>query len=115
MLRLDSECKRWNQEPVAFTVFFVWVTVCCAMVQAKCLHLIVSLFLNSLTMGTAAEVVASDILVGARPGLVRDPRAANWSTQPQHHGSSEWKTPRMWDCSSHSAKNDEAEEHPASP
>ena len=35
------------------------VTVCGAMVQAKCLHLIVSLFVTSLTMGTAAEVVAS--------------------------------------------------------
>ena len=34
-----------------------------------CLHLIVSLFLNSLTMGTAAEVVASDILVGAQPRI----------------------------------------------
>ena len=30
---------------------------------------IVSLFLNSLTMGTAAEVVASDILVGAQPRI----------------------------------------------
>ena len=54
---------------VAFTVFFGRVIVCCAMVQAKCLHLIVSLFLNSLTMGTAAEVVASDILVGAQPRI----------------------------------------------
>ena len=89
------------------------------MVQAMCLHLIVSLFLNSLTMGTAAEVVASDILVArshaSGAGLVRDPRAANWSTQPQHDGSSEWKTPRVWDCSSHFAQNDEVKEHPASP
>ena len=50
-------------------MFFGWVTVRCAMVQAKCLHLIVSLFLNSLTMGTAAKVVASDILVGAQPRI----------------------------------------------
>ena len=97
--RFDSECQRWNLEHVvldlfshftlgkirrhmcecsltrstfwkdAFGVFFGWVTVCCAMVQAKCLHLIVSLFLNSLTMGTAAEVVASGILVGAQPRI----------------------------------------------
>ena len=39
------------------------------MVHAKCLHLTVSLFLNSLSMGTAAEVVASDILVGAQPRI----------------------------------------------
>ena len=39
------------------------------MFQAKSLHLIVSLFLNSLTMGTAAEVVAFDILVGAQPRI----------------------------------------------
>ena len=54
---------------VASTVFFGRVIVCCAMVRAKCLHLIVSLYLNSLTMGTAAEVVASDILVGAQPRI----------------------------------------------
>ena len=77
--RFVSECKQWNLEHVVldlfshitlgnirrslsahvrvfvdsndflygcFGVFFGWVTVCCAMVQ----HLIVSLFLNSLTM-----------------------------------------------------------------
>ena len=48
-------------------------------------------------------------------GFVRDPRAANWSTQKQHDGSSEWKAPRVWDCSSHFVQNGEAEEHPASP
>ena len=41
--------------------------VCCAMVQAKCLHQFVLLFLNSLIMGTAEEAAASDILVGAQP------------------------------------------------
>ena len=42
-------------------------------------------------------------------------RAANWSTQPQRDGSSEWKTPRVWYCSSHFGQTDEAEEHRASP
>ena len=36
---------------VDFIVSFGWVTVCCAVVQAKCLHLIVSFFFNSLTIG----------------------------------------------------------------
>ena len=50
--------------------------------------LVVTLFLNSLTMCAAvSEEAASDILVGRShatgAGLVRDPRAANWSTQPQ--------------------------------
>ena len=49
---------------------------------------VVTLFLNSLTMCAAvSEEAASDILVGrshaSGAGLVRDPRAANWSTQPQ--------------------------------
>ena len=72
---------------------------------------VVPLVLDSLTMGTFwwARSHAS----GA--GLVRDLRAANWWTQPQRDGSSEWKTPRVWYCSSHFAQNGEAEEHPASP
>ena len=49
---------------------------------------VVTLFLNSLTMCAAvSEEAASDILVGrshaSGAGLVRDTRAANWSTQPQ--------------------------------
>ena len=39
------------------------------MVQAKCLHQFVLLFQNSLIMGTAEEVAASDILVGAQPRI----------------------------------------------
>ena len=57
------------------------MTVCCAVVQAKSLHLIVSLFLNSLTVGTAAEVVASDILVGAQPRIRRWARARSSSSE----------------------------------
>ena len=57
------------------------MTVCCAMVQAKCLHLIVSLFLNSLTMGTAAEVVASDIPVGAQSRIRCWARARSSSSE----------------------------------
>ena len=33
-------------------------------------------------------------------GLARGPRAVNWSIQPQHDGSNEWRTPRVWNCSS---------------
>ena len=50
-------------------------------VPGKCLHLIVSLFLNSLTVGTAAEVVASDILVGAQPRTRCWARASSSSTE----------------------------------
>ena len=52
------------------------------MVQAKCLHQFVLLFLNSLIIGTAEEVAAADILARSRAscaGLVRDPRA-----EPRH-------------------------------
>ena len=38
---------------------------------------------------------------------MRGPRAVNWSTQPQHDGSNEWRTPRVWDYSSHCPQNDE--------
>ena len=58
------------------------------------------------------EAAAPSILVGAQPRLrcwTRDLRATNWSTQPQRDGSSEWKTPRVWDCSSHFAQIGEAE------
>ena len=51
-------------------VFFSRVNVCCGMVQAKCLHPFVLLFLNSLIMGTAEEATASDILVGAQPRII---------------------------------------------
>ena len=88
-------------------MFFGWVTVCCAMVQAKCLHTIVSLFLGHSrhSGGRAAthQVLDSYAILEQRIG------------RQQHDGSSEWKTPRVWDCSSHFSQNGEAEDHPASP
>ena len=66
---------------VDFIVSFGWVTVCCAVVQAKCLHLIVSFFFNSLTIGIAAEVVVSDILVGTQPRIRCWARAPSSSSE----------------------------------
>ena len=51
-------------------VFFSRVNVCCAMVQAKCMHQFVLFFLNSLIMDTAEEATASDILVSAQPRIM---------------------------------------------
>ena len=78
-----------------------------------------SLFLNSLTCAQLSVKKRLPTSSWARShasgaGLVRDPRAAKWSTQPQHDGSTEWKTPRAWDCNSHFAQSGKDEEHPAS-
>ena len=105
----------------AFTVFFGWVTVCCAMVQAKCLHLIVSLFHNSLTMGTAAEVVASDILVGraATHQVLGSFTIIEQRIGRHSHSTTAAASGRRHACGTavpiSFAQNDEAEEHPASP
>ena len=66
---------------------------------------VVTLFLNSLTMCAAvSEEAASDILVGAQP------RIRCWA-RARYSSSELVDTATAWDCSSHSAKNDEAEEH----
>ena len=62
-------------------VFFSRVNVCCAMVQAKCSHPFILLFLNSLIMGTAEEAAASDILVGAQPRIMCWTRARSSSSE----------------------------------
>ena len=87
------------------------------MVQAKCLHFVVSLFLNSLTMGTAAEVVASDILVGAQPRIRCWARTRSSSSEVVDTATARRKQ-RVEDGTRvglQFAQNDEAEEHPASP
>ena len=82
------------------------------MVQANCLHQFVLLFLNSLIMGTAEEVAASDILVGSQPRIMCWARARSSSSELVDTATAR-RRQRVED--SHFAQNDEAEEHRASP
>ena len=72
-------------------VFFSRVNVCCAMVQAKCLHQFVLLFLKSLIMGTAEEAAASDILVGAQPRIMCSTRARFSSSELVDTATARWR------------------------
>ena len=88
---------------------------------SNCLHRLPNCLLSVMIMCAAVseEAAASDILVGAQPRIRCWARARSSSSElvdtAQRDGSSEWKMPRVWDCSSHFAQNGEAEEHPASP
>ena len=87
----------------------------------NCLHRSPNCLLSLLIMCAAVseEAAASDILVGAQPRTMCWTRARSLSSElvdtATARGASEWRTPRVWDCSSHFAQNDEAEEHRASP
>ena len=91
------------------------------MICLNCLHRLPYCLLSLLIMCAAVseEAAASDILVGALRRIMCWTRARSSSSElvdtATAHGSSEWKTPRVWDCSSHFAQKGAAEDHPASP